>query len=313
MRTRPIIVIAVALGLALALPSVAYAAKAKVTTYTAGPRNYDLDFTLPTAGKSGCMVCHGDPNLVKVSGDSTSSIFVDVQILQGSAHKDTPCTGCHIDFAYTTPHKNVTSGADWRAVAKLACKNCHKQEFSDYASSAHSPAGTPGKSAGQTEAARKAAGKPTTVPLCGDCHAGHTIPSKDDTAALAAYHKQGLQICGKCHTREGDQYVDYYHGAAYRRGAADAPACWNCHGTHVILPANNPKSQVSRQQLVQTCGQEGCHKGADQRAEQFLDYARLIHRKGQVIEQDRFLSAIASAKAQLVNVIDVVRSWFKRD
>ncbi len=33
-------------------------------------QDYDLSFTLPTAGKSGCMVCHADQNLGRVEGST---------------------------------------------------------------------------------------------------------------------------------------------------------------------------------------------------------------------------------------------------
>ncbi len=117
--------------IALSAPAVAAAAESSSTATASAEasRTYDLDFTLPTAGKSGCMVCHGDPNLVKLSSESTSSIFIDPAVLANTAHADTVCTGCHLDFAYQTPHQNVTAGATWVDVAKSACKNCHSNEF----------------------------------------------------------------------------------------------------------------------------------------------------------------------------------------
>ena len=121
---------------------------AVTTTYSRNPTTtYDLTWTLPTAGKSGCTVCHSDPDLVQVKGGETVSLYVNTEILEASAHKDVPCTGCHIDFAYKTPHANVTStGDEWKAIAKSACKNCHPQEFTDYTSSSHSPSDQPGES-----------------------------------------------------------------------------------------------------------------------------------------------------------------------
>jgi len=238
-------------------------------------RTYDLDFTLPTAGKSGCLVCHGDPNLAKIGVETTSSIYVEVAQLQDSAHaEDTPCTGCHLDFAYTAPHKQIEGGEDWEAAAKLACKNCHKDAFSAFANGVHSPAGKPGQTASETVAARVAKGKPANVPLCGDCHGGHVIPSMDDTAAMTAQHLTGYDMCGTCHTEAGEGYADYYHGAAYRRGSLDAPSCWDCHGYHEILAVDDRRSPVHTSRLAETCGQAGCHDNVD---EQFLEYAKLIH------------------------------------
>ncbi len=280
---------ALALGLATAptMPAVQAQAVESVATSTAQPkslpkpvsaaatRTYDLDFTLPTAGKSGCLVCHGDPNLAKIGIETTSSIYVDVARLQESAHADgVPCTGCHLDFAYTSPHKQIEGGEDWAAAARLACKNCHKDAFSAYANGTHSPAGKPGQTPEQTVKARVASGKPANVPLCGDCHGGHTIPSMDDTPAMTAQHLTGYVMCGVCHEEAAASYADYYHGAAYRRGSVDAPSCWNCHGYHEILPVSDRRSPVHPSRLAETCGQAGCHRNVDER---FLEYAELIH------------------------------------
>lgn len=271
-------------------------------------RTYDLDFTLPTAGKSGCLVCHGDPNLAKVGAETTSSIFVDVALLQESAHaKDTPCTGCHLNFAYSSPHVQADGTEDWISAARLACKNCHTEAFSEYANGAHSLAGKPGKTATETAAARVAAGKPERVPLCGDCHGGHTIAAADDRAGQRALHLSGNAMCGPCHERESDSYDDYYHGRAYRRGSFDAPSCWDCHGYHKILPSSDRLSPVHPNQLSLTCGQSGCHDGAD---EAFIEYAELVHGDGDIRRANPLISAVQGAKDAVAGVFGAISSLF---
>ncbi len=303
MRFRTLIAVA-ALAVLLAVPAVAGAAAKPAVPAT---QTYNLDFTLPTEGKSGCTVCHSDPNLVKTTVDSTTSIYVNTEILNESAHKDVACTGCHIDFAYKTPHDNVVNGEDWRAVAKLACKNCHAEAFSAYASSAHSPAGKPGEDASATAAARVAAGKPARVPLCGDCHGGHGIPSKEDTAAQAVYHSSALDVCGQCHEEFATTYMDYYHGAAYQRGAYDSPACWDCHGTHEILPAKNRNSMVNPVRLPETCSMEDkCHINTD---EAFVEYGQLVHSKEDVYASIPFWSAIDAARNAIGGAVQQIGSW----
>lgn len=289
------------------LPVAAQAAEAA----TESTSTYSLDFTLPTAGKSGCMVCHGDPNLVKIAGETTSTIYVEVQKLDSSAHKADLCTGCHIDFAYTAPHSNTKNGEDWESVAKLACKNCkdHQPQFSEYAAGAHSPAGVPGEAATVTAASRRASGRSADVPLCGDCHSAHVIPSKEDTEARAAYRKRGDEICGACHEAETTSYNDYYHGAAYSAGAADAPACWDCHGTHEILPADDRRSMVNERNLVDTCGQEACHTNVQ---EDFLVYAEFIHGRDAALAANPVRRIYESARSSVQGVFETVASWFRR-
>lgn len=283
------------------------AAKSTTRSVTAS-RTYDLDFTLPTAGKSGCLVCHGDPNLAKVGGETTSSIFVDVALLQESAHaKDTPCTGCHLNFAYTAPHEQAAGTEDWISAARLACKNCHNEAFSEYANGAHSLAGQPGQTATETVAARVAAGKPERVPLCGDCHGGHVIAAADDVSGQRALHLSGVRMCGPCHEREADTYDDYYHGRAYKRGSLDAPSCWDCHGFHKILPSSDRLSPTHPNQLSLTCGQTGCHDGAD---ETFIEYAELVHGDGEIRAANPLISVVQGAKDAVAGVFGVITSLF---
>lgn len=279
------------------------AAGSKVET-----RTYDLDFTLPTAGKSGCLVCHGDPNLISVGTETTSSIYVDFAVLQSSAHaENTPCTGCHLNFAYTAPHTQAEGGEDWISAARLACKNCHTPSFTDYANGVHSLAGEPGVSATQTLVARREAGKPERVPLCGDCHGGHRIPAADDKVGQRALFLSGIVMCGQCHEAEADSYDDYYHGRAYRRGSLDAPSCWDCHGYHKILPSSDRLSPTHPNQLAITCGQADCHDGAD---ETFIEYAELIHGHGELRDANPIVSIVGSAKEAVRGAIGAVRALF---
>ena len=176
------------------------------------PDTYDLSWTLPTAGKSGCLVCHGDQNLVRIQDGRSVALYVSYQTLQSSAHANVPCTGCHADFAFKTPHTNTKTDA-WKAVAKSSCKNCHKSEFAAYTAGIHSPARPPGIKV----AASSAKGKP--IPLCGDCHGGHDIQTlKDNPEAQRKFHASAMEMCGQCHTAEAGNYADYYHGAGIQGG-----------------------------------------------------------------------------------------------
>jgi len=238
----------------------------KPATPTAGG-GYALDFTLPTFGKSGCLVCHADPALVVAKGGANVSYWIDEEAYNRSAHAKIICTGCHIDYGYKAPHGQAAQ--DWRLVAKQACKNCHPQQFQDVSSGAHMP--RPG--ADQTPDP-KAAQKP----LCGDCHGSHSMPVlKDNAAGKAQIRSQAQQMCGRagCHQDYWDNYNDYYHGAAYKAGAEDAPPCWDCHGTHTILNSKERFAFTNPENYADgSCGREGCHIGADS---SLSTYAPLIH------------------------------------
>jgi hypothetical protein len=309
----------IAATLLLAVPVYAWAADAS-TTPTA---TYDLSFTLPTVGVSGCTVCHADPNLVRPSGETTVSLYVGPEVMAGTAHEGVLCTGCHIDFAFKIPHENVENGSDWRSVAKSSCKNCHPSQAGEVAIGSHSPSGVPGESASEAAARRVASGKPPTVPACGDCHGSHEIPFMDVEAqetsgtaesieaaqkGQAATHVSGLEMCGQCHEEYTESYADYYHGAAYQEGALDAPACWDCHGAHQMLPASDRRSPVNPANLIETCGQ--CHDDAN---EEYVEYAELIHGREDVEDEIPIYTFWESTRATIEGAVETMSSWFQRD
>ena len=266
---------------------------------------YNLDWTIGMAGKSGCMVCHGDKNLVRVIGGQVVSMYVDTALLAGSAHAKLLCTDCHVDFAYKVPHTTTQISDSWRAVAKASCKNCHQPEFLEWAKSSHSTAGSANSTSALGAPDSSAPGKPR--PACGDCHGGHTIPAKNDAAGRAAVHASALTMCGGCHTQFAANYDDYYHGAAYQRGATDAPACWQCHNTHLILSSSNRLASTNPDKLVGTCSQ--CHKGA---GAGYVQYAQLIHARQQVLQKNPIMSVVDTATTAIERAFQSVLSVFNK-
>ena len=271
---------------------------------------YNLDWTIGIAGKSGCLVCHGDKNLVRVIDGKAVSLYVDTQVINQSAHAALLCTDCHVDFAYKTPHPNANDDTTWRQLAKSSCKNCHRPEFLQWAESSHSIAGTPGTTSTVGAANSSAPGKPR--PLCGDCHGGHAIPSKDDTAAMAAVHASALTMCGQCHVRAASTYQDYYHGAAYKDGAPDAPACWQCHNTHLVLPSKDRNSWTNADNLDTTCGQ--CHKSVGTpTGPGYTQYATLIHRREATLHSNPVYAAVSNVTYTIQNAFNKVIGTFRRN
>ncbi len=266
------------------------------------PDTYDLSWTLPTAGKSGCLVCHGDQNLVRIQSGQTVSLYVSYEELQVSAHANVPCTACHADFAFKTPHTNTKTDA-WKTVAKSSCKNCHKAEFAAYTSGIHSPSRPPGVKVG----ASSAKGKP--VPLCGDCHGGHNIMSlKDNPAAQRKFHASAIEMCGQCHTAETGDYADYYHGAAYKEGAPDAPACWQCHKAHDILPSSDRRSSTYPDNLPETCAQ--CHQGDPNI--KYVAYGQLVHGKASIVNSNPLVKLYRNIGSGLSNAWNSVTGVFSQ-
>jgi hypothetical protein len=74
---------------------------------------------------------------------------------------------------------------------------------------------------------------------CLDCHSGMTQENHAQTAS------QQRVACSQCHEQK-----------SRHQGGAQ---CVDCHGSHYILPADNPASRVSTANLALTCG--ACHPG----------------------------------------------------
>ena len=265
---------------ALLAPTAAYAQGVLPSTSPTAP--YELDFTLPTDSKSGCMVCHGDPALVRVRDGVVKSYYIDPGAVAASVHVEQQCVGCHVDFTYKSPHGD----ADWVITSKAACRNCHDEQSVAFGQGVHRMTITNGDSA---ETAPK--------PLCGDCHGSHEILAlTDNREGQRALHDDGWQVCGRCHEDYWDSYDDYYHGRAYKRGASDAPACWDCHGWHDILPSDDRSSMVHESHLAETCGQEGCHDGVD---ENYTSYAVFIHGREEITADNPVISLVRSVMSAI--------------
>ena len=74
-----------------------------------------------------------------------------------------------------------------------------------------------------------------------------------------AIHEDDLQKvnCGDCHDDAVEAIAASVHGEFANGQSPDLPGCARCHGTHNILPKDDPNSLVSRMNQPNTCGQ--CH------------------------------------------------------
>ncbi|MDF1541816.1 MAG: hypothetical protein RQ731_05005 [Anaerosomatales bacterium] len=229
-----------------------------VTWRTAVPFTYDAE--------NGCLACHGYENLTKVSEDGLKSYYVTG--IDQSAHRDITCSQCHPDFDYTD---DAPATPLWRVNAGLACQECHDhQDVTEvYEESLHGRLIADGEYSSAT---------------CASCHGGHDIARLDTEAARRALHLSGEQMCAECHREAFDSYDDYYHGAPYKRGAVDAPSCWDCHGAHELLAVTDPAALMYPANAVETCGQDGCHYGS---GESFIEQTSyLIHGRSEAVSSN---------------------------
>jgi cytochrome b subunit of formate dehydrogenase len=88
---------------------------------------------------------------------------------------------------------------------------------------------------------------------CTDCHTG--------VKELVHDAKLPPPDCSGCHDKEAKDYASSIHGVSHAMGASGAANCWDCHGSHDILPVKDPSSPVFKLNLPETCAK--CHNNPD--------------------------------------------------
>lgn len=208
-----------------------------------------------------CAQCHTNPVIAKeyrmkypeVSSQYLDSIHGRALLKLGLivAPSCNDCHGVHDIKAATIP----TSPVHRPNIAKT-CGKCHLGIEQIYNQSVH----------GQL----LAKGEPN-APVCTDCHNAHSI----EQPAQGHFKATSDQKCGKCHQDRLEKYHETYHGKSMALGRAnkapDVAACYDCHGHHDILPASDPKSRLSKDNIVGTCAQ--CHPGATASFAKYVPHA----------------------------------------
>jgi hypothetical protein len=239
------------------------------------------------SSRSGCLTCHGNATLLKTLGGGNKSF--EVSGVENSAHRDITCQQCHPDYRYDDKPSYTKL---WNVNAGIECGVCHQDAEKEsnrapvplYRESIH---------------AQKIRDGNYDSATCGSCHGGHFIQRLDSAEASEAMHASAYRTCARCkqHGTAYETYNDYYHGRAYKKGATDAPACWQCHASHKILPKNDPESTVYAANLGATCGQAGCHKGSN---EKFAAAAgQLIHQKTAVRAANPVLQFVSNIRGMI--------------
>lgn len=251
------------------------------------PKSWDYDPSGWADGKPSCLTCHGNATLLKSIGGSNKSF--QVSGVEDSAHSTISCQQCHPDYRYDD---RPSATKMWSVNAGIQCATCHQDAEKE---KNRAPVALYEKS---VHAAKIREGNYDSA-TCASCHGGHFINRLDSAEASAAMHASAYRTCARCkqHGEAYATYNDYYHGRAYKKGATDAPACWQCHNSHDILPQNDPKSSVYKANLGTTCGRPGCHTGS---TEQFGNAAgKLIHQKVQAQKDNPVLQFIANIQGMI--------------
>ncbi len=162
------------------------------------------------------------------------------------------CINCHTAHGELPPEDPRSTVHPANVAA--TCGRCHHGIEEQFRASIHWPG----------------IGKPKgdiPLPTCKDCHTSHTISRTD----LANFRLRMMDQCGRCHQVEATTFFDTFHGKVSRLGDLGAAKCYDCHGTHSILPPADPRSTLSRRNIQATCSQ--CHTGVNRRFVGYLTHA----------------------------------------
>ena len=214
--------------------------------------------TFPTNIPNLCSRCHaeGKKAALRYTGAQHNIIQNYTESIHGKGLLDSgltvtaTCTSCHTAHRIL-PAKDPDSTVNPKNVPST-CGKCHNGIEAQFVKSVHSPNVT-------------TSGKP--LPVCSTCHTAHTISRTDDTG----FELGIMNTCGKCHAEISKTYFETYHGKVSRLGYTNAAKCYDCHGSHDIASVNDPRSHLSRANVVATCRK--CHSSATRRFAGYLTHA----------------------------------------
>jgi cytochrome b subunit of formate dehydrogenase len=160
------------------------------------------------------------------------------------------CIDCHT--AHTALPEDDPQSSVSSSNITATCGTCHKGIEEEFRTSIHWPTNVVTNE---------------ELPTCESCHSSHTITRVDSQGFRFTMMNQ----CGHCHEDFAETFFETYHGKVTQLGSEGAAKCYDCHGTHKILPSDDPESMLSHWNRVQTCAQ--CHPKAHRQFAGYLTHA----------------------------------------
>ncbi|MEK7287993.1 MAG: cytochrome b/b6 domain-containing protein [Elusimicrobiota bacterium] len=227
-------------------------------THQIWPKKDKRSPTFPTNIPGLCARCHreGEKAALRNKGTEHEIVSHYVESIHGKGLLKSgllvaaTCASCH------TAHRELPAGDPASSVNKnnvaATCAQCHHGVFELYITSVHSV---------------KVLKTDKELPTCNNCHTAHTIKRTDQEGFRVGIMNQ----CGRCHAEIAKTYFETYHGKVSQLGYGKTAKCHDCHGAHDIAGVNDPKSHLSRQNVVATC--QKCHPGATRRFAGYMTHA----------------------------------------
>ncbi len=256
----------------------------QVTEYTGGIHGSLVSQGDPDAPT--CLDCHGNHDILKKTVPASPTFARNVPNLCANCHRAGQQAAIRIESQIDDIFNSYLDSIHGKGLVKsgllvtATCADCHtahgERPPTDEQSSVHHDniADTCGSCHhGIEETFRTSihfsseADREHRLPSCDDCHSSHTISRTDQQD----FRFRMMDQCGRCHETEAETFFDTFHGKVSRLGSAGAAKCYDCHGTHDILPASDPASTLGRDRVVDTCG--NCHAGSHKRFAGYLTHA----------------------------------------
>ncbi|MBI3569380.1 MAG: hypothetical protein HY084_14365 [Gemmatimonadetes bacterium] len=211
-----------------------------------------------------CARCHrtGEKAAVRYTGDQTQIVEQYTESIHGKGIiksgliASAVCTSCHTAHS-ALPSDSLASSVS-RANIPATCGACHVGIQELFERSVHSA---------------KVTATTKDLPVCSSCHSAHTISRTD----AQGFKLVVMDRCGKCHETIAKEYFDSYHGKVSRLGFTQTAQCYDCHGSHDILPARDPRAHLNSANVVATC--QKCHPGAGPKFASYITHATPHDRK----------------------------------
>ena len=218
----------------------------------------------PKPTSEDCLACHGDSTMTTELNGKQVSLYVNADAFKNSIHGTMfTCVDCHSDVK-TSPHETTP--------AKVSCAQCHADQQAAYDRSYHAKA----IKAGDVQAA-----------TCVNCHGSphELLPASDPKSRVN--HANIPATCGACHGQKfvmaasghsAQVFVSYeesVHGKAVAAGSEKAAVCTDCHGSHEIRAASDPKSPIFKFNVPATCAK--CHNNVEEQFAQSIHGQAIAH------------------------------------
>lgn len=220
--------------------------------------NNSASTTAPQNVPELCAQCHreGEAAAIAYEGEEHEIIEHYAMSIHGKGLIESglivtaTCADCHTAHR-ELPADDPESTVNPKNIA-TTCAGCHKGIYEIFQNSIHSP------TVSDTE---------DRLPVCNDCHLSHEV----SRVSGATFRQTILDQCGTCHEDVTESYFETFHGKVSYLGDTQSARCYDCHGSHNILPVSHPESTLSEANVVATCQQ--CHPNSNRRFAAYLTHA----------------------------------------